>query len=180
MNGREAFEQLGWHWDNQLRARLAGLDDAEYFWEPVPDCWSIRATPSGGFAIDWTWPQPRPAPLTTIAWRMAHLTFGVLGFRTNWHFGDKSMTWATVAVPGSAAEALESLDRSYAEWRAAVVGAPDSFFSVRSNGPPDTRDGEFPFEHVVLHINREMIHHGAEIALLRDLYLRRSDVMSDG
>ncbi len=25
---------------------------------------------------------------------------------------------------------------------------------------------------LVLHINRELIHHGAEIALLRDLYLR--------
>jgi hypothetical protein len=25
----------------------------------------------------------------------------------------------------------------------------------------------------VLHINREVIHHGAEIALLRDLYLRK-------
>ena len=28
---------------------------------------------------------------------------------------------------------------------------------------------------LVLHINREMIHHGAEICLLRDLYLRRTD-----
>jgi hypothetical protein len=27
---------------------------------------------------------------------------------------------------------------------------------------------------VVLHINREVIHHGAEVALLRDLYLRRT------
>jgi hypothetical protein len=26
---------------------------------------------------------------------------------------------------------------------------------------------------LVLHINREVIHHGAEVALLRDLYLRR-------
>jgi len=27
---------------------------------------------------------------------------------------------------------------------------------------------------LVLHINRETIHHGAEIALLRDLYLARA------
>jgi hypothetical protein len=26
-----------------------------------------------------------------------------------------------------------------------------------------------------LHINREVIHHGAEIALLRDLYIHRTD-----
>jgi hypothetical protein len=29
---------------------------------------------------------------------------------------------------------------------------------------------------LVLHINREAIHHGAEIALLRDLYANRSTV----
>jgi hypothetical protein len=28
---------------------------------------------------------------------------------------------------------------------------------------------------LVLHINREMIHHGAEIALLRDLYRSKYD-----
>jgi hypothetical protein len=27
----------------------------------------------------------------------------------------------------------------------------------------------------VLHINREVIHHGAEISLLRDLYLREGE-----
>lgn len=32
--------QLRWHWDHQLRARLAGMTDEEYFWEPVADCWS--------------------------------------------------------------------------------------------------------------------------------------------
>ena len=35
-------DQLEWHWSNQLRARLAGLTDEEYFWEPVADCWSVR------------------------------------------------------------------------------------------------------------------------------------------
>lgn len=30
--------------------------------------------------------------------------------------------------------------------------------------------GESPMADLVLHINREALHHGAEIALLRDLY----------
>jgi hypothetical protein len=30
-------EQLSWHWEAQLRPRLAGLTDDEYFWEPAPD-----------------------------------------------------------------------------------------------------------------------------------------------
>jgi hypothetical protein len=32
-----------------------------------------------------------------------------------------------------------------------------------------------PMAALVLHINREVIHHGAEISLLRDLYLHRED-----
>ena len=31
---------------------------------------------------------------------------------------------------------------------------------------------------LVLHINRELIHHAAEIALLRDLYAHQPDVTS--
>ena len=26
----------------RLTSRLAGLTDEEYFWEPVPGCWSLR------------------------------------------------------------------------------------------------------------------------------------------
>ena len=35
-------DQLDWHWRSQLRPRLDGLTDDEYFWEPVAGCWSIR------------------------------------------------------------------------------------------------------------------------------------------
>lgn len=50
---RECVEQLDWHWRVQLRPRLDGLTDAEYRWEPVPGCWSIRPrgasfTPASG------------------------------------------------------------------------------------------------------------------------------------
>ncbi len=45
--GSELVEQLDWHWQAQLRPRLEGLTDDEYFWEPVPNCWSIRRR-SGG------------------------------------------------------------------------------------------------------------------------------------
>ena len=38
----ELAGQLDWHWQHQLRPRLIGLTDDEYFWEPVPGCWSIR------------------------------------------------------------------------------------------------------------------------------------------
>ena len=41
-------------------------------------------------------------------------------------------------------------------------------------GPAEGPFAEEPMATLVLHINREAIHHLAEIALLRDLYLRES------
>ena len=35
-------EQWEFHWNHQLRARLDGLTDDEYFWSPVPGAWSER------------------------------------------------------------------------------------------------------------------------------------------
>ena len=35
----EAADQLRHHWTQQLRPRLTGLTDREYFWEPVTDAW---------------------------------------------------------------------------------------------------------------------------------------------
>ncbi len=46
---------------------------------------------------------------------------------------------------------------------------------ARPCGPAEGRWSESPIAELVLHINREMLHHGAEIALLRDLYLWRYD-----
>jgi hypothetical protein len=40
----------------------------------------------------------------------------------------------------------------------------------RSQGPPGMLDGRFPFADVIQHVNRELIQHGAEVALPRDLY----------
>jgi len=37
----ELVDQLESHWQHQLRPRLSGLSDDEYFWQPVPGCWTI-------------------------------------------------------------------------------------------------------------------------------------------
>jgi hypothetical protein len=79
---RELVDQLDWHWQHQLRPRLVGLTDAEYFWEPVAGCWSIRprgqssaplSVGAGDFVLDYGYPPPEPPPVTTIAWRLAHI-----------------------------------------------------------------------------------------------------------
>jgi DinB superfamily len=178
---RELIEQLDWHWEHQLRPRLDGLTDAEYFWEPVPGCWSIRrrgeaTTPlamgPGDLVIDFAMPPPQPDPVTTIAWRLAHITVGCFGSRIASHFGGPAVDWATWEYAGTAAEALRQLDDQHAAWTNGVrsLGASGLAHPV---GPAEGPFAESSMAGLVLHINREVLHHGAEIALLRDLYLRQ-------
>ncbi|MFG1824731.1 DinB family protein [Microbispora bryophytorum] len=167
---RRLTSQLTWHWEHQLRPRLSGLTDAEYLWEPVGGCWSIRVRPDGASALDWAFPAPDPAPLTTIAWRLAHIG-QTLAQRADFHFGDGTLTMDRIRWPGpTAAEGLAWVDSAYADWTDGLAAADDSMLGRRSDGPPGTLDGRFPFADVILHVNREIIHHGAEVALLRDLY----------
>ncbi len=57
----------------RLVARLDGLLDDEYFWEPAPGCWTLRDRGDGGWRTDWPLPRPHPEPFTTIAWRLWHV-----------------------------------------------------------------------------------------------------------
>ncbi|MET8783999.1 DinB family protein [Streptomyces sp. NPDC004589] len=170
---RRLSGQLTWHWEHQLRPRLSGLEDAEYLWEPTADCWSLRARRDGTIAPDRAFPAPEPPPFTTIAWRMAHIG-QTLAQRADFHFGDRTSTLDRVPWPGlTAADGLAWIDRGYAYWCAGLDSADDTLLSRRSEGPPGTADGRYPFADVILHVNREVIHHGAEVALLRDLYRSR-------
>ncbi len=51
---------------------------------------------------------------------------------------------------------------------------------ARAVGPAEGGFADHPMAALVLHIHREAIHHGAEIALLRDLYARRSSLQIAG
>ncbi len=172
------FEQLDWHWQHQLRPRLAGLTDDEYLWEPVPGMWSVRprgttSAPvqggSGDFTVDFAFPEPQPAPLTSVAWRIAHLVVGVFGARNAAHFGGPSAGYLEWTYAGTAAAALDQLDAGYDRWSAGVRDLGEEGLT-RPCGPAEGPYAEHPMADLVLHINREAIHHGAEIALLRDLY----------
>jgi len=165
------LEQLDWHWQHQLRPRLDGLTDDEYFWEPVPGAWNVRRDGS----IDWEYPQPVPAPVTTIAWRIAHLTVECLSIRTMNHFGGATTHWETWEYTDRADEALARLDAAYDSWSAGVAGLGEEGLT-RPVGPAEGPWADSLYADLVLHINRELIHHGAEICLLRDLYLRRKEL----
>ena len=111
-------------------------------------------------------------PVTTIAWRLAHLIVGVFGTRVASHFGGPPLDYMTFHYAGTAAQALQQLDDVYAAWVAGVRGLGEAELA-RPCGPAEDYFAEYPMAALVLHINRETLHHGAEIALLRDLYANR-------
>lgn len=162
----ELADQLDWHWRHQLRPRLNGLTDAEYFWQPVPECWTVHP----GGTIDFAFPTPRPAPFTTIAWRLAHVIVGVFAMRNHQHFGAPPADYQSWEYAPDAATALAQLDAAYATWIAGVRSLSTGDLDRRC-GPAEGPYAEHSLRELVLHINREAIHHGAEIACLRDLYL---------
>ncbi len=175
-------EQLEWHWTNQLRPRLEGLTDEEYRWEPVAGAWNVRprsegraglAHGDGDFTIDFSFPEPTPPPVTTIAWRLGHLIVGVFGARAHGHFNGPQVDYETFPYAGTADEALRQLDEAYAAWLAGVRSWTDEDL-LQPCGPAEGPWSEHSRAVLVLHINREAIHHGAEIALLRDLWAHRS------
>jgi DinB superfamily len=164
-------DQLDWHWRGQLRPRLDGLSDDEYFWQPVPDCWTVH--PDG--SVDFAFPAPSPVPFTTIAWRMAHVIVGVFAMRNHHHFGAPPADYETWQYATDAATALRQLDESYAAWIGGVrsLTGPAGADLNRRCGPAEGPYADRPLVELILHINREAIHHGAEIACLRDLYVHQ-------
>ena len=158
-------DQIDFHWTNQLRPRLDGLTDDEYFWCPVPNCWTVHDDGS----IDFEYPPPEPAPFTTIAWRLAHVIVGVLAMRNHSHFGGPPADYQSWPYATDAVTALRQLDDAYENWIAGVRGLDDDELD-RPCGPAEGPYAEYPIGTLILHINRETIHHGAEIACIRDLY----------
>jgi hypothetical protein len=115
---------------------------AEYFWEPVPSCWTIRRAGSGTYQADHSDSRGIP-PFTTIAWRLWHLVECYGGIRNPQWLGVERQPAGFERddpAPATAAEAIAALERAHAFWQG------------------------------LLHQLDEQIHHGAELGVLRDLY----------
>jgi hypothetical protein len=91
----------------------------------------------------------------------------VLGARNATYFGGPAISYDSFRYPPTAGDALEQLDVEYRRWIEGVQSLGPSTLSERCREPGHETDS---MAALVLHINREMIHHGAEVALLRDLY----------
>jgi DinB superfamily len=162
-------------WD-RLTGRLVGLTDDEYLWEPAAGCWSLRRDGQGRWRLDGDGgggPAPDPVPVTTIAWRLGHLGGLALGGMANWRFGDGSLTVESIDFPGRATDVGAFLDGYYRTWRHGLVGLDDAGWEA----PLGVRWGAYAEDTTVdlaLHVLDEVIHHGAEVGVLRDLYAHRT------
>lgn len=165
-------------------ARLDGLTDEEYLWEPAPGCWSVRPAADGTWRWEFASPSPAATPFTTIAWRLWHLT--------DMYGENRAPTWLEVPAQGdpvglddphgapaaTAAEALTLLDRAHRRWDAHLALATDELLA-RPIGPAGGPFGDSTKAAYVLHMLDEFIHHGAEIALLRDLWRWQRPIDAD-
>ena len=159
----------------RLMARIGGLSDEEYFWEPADGGWSLRRGADGVWRLDGEGgggPAPDPVPVTSIAWRLGHI--GALTLRGFYvaRFADGPPEPNPEDLPGRAADAAPFLERQYATWRGALADLGDADWAAPLGegwGPyadSSTTD-------LVLHVLDEVIHHGAEVGLLRDLFAAR-------
>jgi hypothetical protein len=168
----ELLESLDQTW-GQLERRLIGLTATEYLWEPCPDCWTARDTGDGRTALaDWEKPDPDPAPVTTIAWRMWHIAVDCLDGYSTRRFAKSGTGLNDRQWVLEVEEAQSLLARAWQTFRDAIADGGPVVLAVPI-GPefgPYADDSTFA---LALHAQHEVAHHGAEIALLRDLYAAR-------
>ncbi|GAA4834742.1 hypothetical protein GCM10023354_13010 [Garicola koreensis] len=129
--------------------------------------------------IDFAFPPPEPAPMTTIAWRLGHVIVGVLAMRNASHFGREAVDYESFEYASTADGAVAQLESEYAAWMAGVESLGEAELS---RGCGEHGFEEDPMAALILHIHREVIHHLAEVSLLRDLYLHttRSHAENEG
>jgi hypothetical protein len=168
----------------RIRARLDGLTDEEYFWEPAPGCWTIRQRADGRWTGDGPLPRPELEPFTTIAWRLWHLI--------DMYGENRAPKWLDVPAqgdaigleapdpepPSSAAAAIALLERAHDRWDAHLALATDETLREpigRVGGGYATRSRTSYVHHML----DEFVHHGAEISLIRDLWRWQHSVAAD-
>jgi hypothetical protein len=174
----DVLDSLDQVWE-QIATRRGQMTQHEYLWEPAGACWSVRRAGTAGTAgivgiVDGAeGDEPETAPITTIAWREWHIAVDCLDSYSRRLFGRtgtgvEGATWVL-----DADESGRMLDRSWRNFRGGVADAgPDWLLEPLGDawGPY----AESSHLALVLHAQHEVAHHGAEIALLRDLHAARS------
>jgi hypothetical protein len=149
-----------------IRARVEGLTDEEFWWKPAQDCWTIRRRPNGMWAADYAEPDPEPAPLTTIGWRLVHVAECKIMCH-EYAFGAAKLTWPEIDSAHTPEDAVAQLE----EGQARLIRALASLSGGELDEGRMTNWGEeWPTWKVFWTMIHHDYHHGGEIGALRDLY----------
>ncbi|MEM9514453.1 MAG: DinB family protein [Actinomycetota bacterium] len=149
----------------QLLERLEGLTNEEYLWEPVSGSWSARRRSDGRVVVDGAGERDiDPAPITTIAWRLWHIAIDCFDDYSRRFGGDPSDAPETWTL--DAAEATETLRERWNSYRS-LIGRRNWWDQL---GPNWEHWSQHSVADMAMHASNELVHHAAEIALLRDLY----------
>ncbi|WP_324650909.1 DinB family protein [Georgenia sp. H159] len=176
--------QLGFSW-MKLSARLATVTQEEFHWEPSAGALRVvhrgeertaRTLGTGAWVAEWPDGPDEPGP-RTIAWLVAHLT-EAFAERWEWTFGERQWRRADVELHGEVGPARSALTHWVEAWRDGIAALPDDELMTVGLSQATEVDAGAPFAHLVLHMNRELIHHGAEIFVLTDL--RRTSGAGEG
>ena len=145
---------------DRLLARLAGLSDDEYRWEPVAECWNVRPDPASpsGWTVDYPDVEVDPPPFTTIAWRMLHVSDGNTIY---WEhaFGPARRQFSNLAPHGDAGGAISYLDESQRPVTAILTEINDAGLDELRSTPWGE---QWPVGRVLAVLLDEQVHHGAE------------------
>ncbi len=150
----------------RLRARVEGLTDEEFFWQPLPDSWTIYEDKPGHWTYHYAIPEPDPAPLTTIGWQLVHLGTTKLMYH-EWAYGDARLTFPQIQIPSGAAGALQLLERGQTMLAGDLRATPDT----QLDAPRKTNWGDlWPAWRIFTTMADHDAFHGGVIGYLRDLY----------
>lgn len=155
------------------RQYFEGLTDDELHWEPVAGMWGMRlraeastpapATVPGDYWFDGVGTNPDPAPLTTIAWRMAHMISMALSTSDDLSGVERG---PLPALRYDAAGMLEV-------WRGALddfVHAVRALSDEQLGSPLPAISDDVTHAGWVSHIALEIALHSAEVGTMRHLY----------
>ena len=154
-----------------MRGSVEGLTDADFFWSPVEDCWTVRRRANGRWAADYPEPpHPDPGPFTTIAWRLVHVAECKLMYH-EYAFGAAKLEWPEIDSAHTASDAIAELERGQRLLVEALNGLTDADLDT---GRMTNWGEEWPTWRILWTMIEHDLHHGGEIGALRDLYRERT------
>jgi hypothetical protein len=166
---RQTIELLASEMDEawQILCRwVDDLTDEEFFWEPVPGCWTVHPDESGRWVLDCVVGDVDPLPFTTIAWRLIHIATCKVMYH-EYAFGPGEQTWEELEIPHTIVDTVNLLQTGHDLLRRALDELNDGDLEEMRL----TNWGElWPTWRIFWVMINHDLQHGAEIGCLRHLY----------